>query len=149
MINRKRRYYIKGGDGVKHAWERRTAQADGRCCKRLHMLFASFSPASHTAYGQKPYIYAVNENTGICNLPQTRAQPRCKTGAGADKQADGRQKDAQENKKTLYHEKDFISLFFTVHSSDSNGPGMAVELPGRNASGILLGLVRRHAVEQP
>ena len=59
MINRKRRYYIKGGDGVKHARERRTAQADGRCCKRLHMLFVSFSPAAHTAYGQKPYMVLV------------------------------------------------------------------------------------------
>lgn len=90
---------MQAAQGV-HGNDERHKRA-GRCCKRLHMLFVSFSPAAHTAYGQKPYIYAVNENTGICNLPQTRVQPRRKTGAGADKQADGRQKDAQENKKNF------------------------------------------------
>lgn len=69
---------MKAAQGVHGNDERH--KRTGRCCKRLHMLFVSFSPASHTAYGQKPYIYAANENTGICNLPQTRAQHRRKKG---------------------------------------------------------------------
>lgn len=105
---------MQATQGVHGNDERR--KRTGRCCKRLHMLFVSFSPAAHTAYGQKPYIYAVNENTGICNLPQTRSQPRRKTGAGADKQADGRQKDAQENKK-LYTMRKILSVFFSLFTA--------------------------------